>query len=59
MSKFAFGFLMLALSSQALDIFMPSGDLGDLPLIAAGTFFIAWLIALLVGRRIKFDPLLR
>ena len=59
MSKFAFGFLMLALSSLALDIFMPYGDLCDLPLIAAGTFFIAWLIALLVGRRIKFDPLLR
>ena len=59
MSKFAFGFLMLALSSLALDIFMASGALGDLPLIAAGTFFIAWLIALLVGRRIKFDPLLR
>lgn len=33
MSKFAFGFLMLALSSLALDIFMPSGDLGDLPLL--------------------------
>lgn len=59
MSKIAFGFLMLALASLALDIFIPNGTLGDVPLFAAATFFSFWLVALLVGRRIKFDPQLR
>ena len=59
MSKIAFGFLMLALASLALDIFIPNGDLGDAPLFAAATFLGCWLLALLVGRRIKFDPQLR
>ena len=31
MSKIAFGFLMLALASLALDIFIPNGALGDGP----------------------------
>ncbi|HCS08266.1 MAG TPA: hypothetical protein DIW67_14230 [Pseudomonas sp.] len=59
MSKIAFGFLMLALASLALDIFIPNGTLGDVPLFAAATFFSCWLVALLIGRRIKFDPQLR
>ena len=50
---------MLALASLALDIFIPNGTLGDVPLFAAATFFSCWLVALLVGRRIKFDPQLR
>lgn len=59
MSKIALGFLMLALSCLALDVFISTNTLGDLPLIAAAIFFGCWLVALVIGRRIKFDPQLR
>ena len=58
MSKIALGLLMLALSSLALDLFT-SNKFGMLPLIAAAVFFSCWLVALVLGRRFKFDPQLR
>lgn len=58
MSKVALGLLMMALLSLALDVFT-QGELGNAPLIAAAVFFAGWLIAQIIGRRIKFDPQLR
>ncbi|MFI8373930.1 PA3371 family protein [Pseudomonas helleri] len=58
MSKIALGLLMMALLSLALDVFT-QGELGDAPLVAAGIFFAGWLVAQIIGRRIKFDPQLR
>ncbi len=58
MSKIALGLLMLALSSLALDVFA-GNEFGNLPLIAAAVFFSGWLVAMVLGRRIKFDPQLR
>ncbi|MEB0207140.1 PA3371 family protein [Pseudomonas sp. CCC3.1] len=58
MPKIAFGLLMLALLSLALEVFT-QGELGHAPRVAAALFFIGWLIALVLGRRIKFDPQLR
>ena len=49
---------MMALLSLALDVFT-QGELGDAPLVAAGIFFAGWLVARIIGRRIKFDPQLR
>ncbi|WP_460121739.1 PA3371 family protein [Pseudomonas sp. S2_C03] len=57
MSKSAAGFFILALSSgmlhasQALDSFVP--------LAACGVFTALFVLALIAGRRIKFDPVLR
>ena len=58
MSKIAFGLLMMALLSLALDV-VTQGELGNAPLVAAAVLFTGWLIALVLGRRIKFDPQLR
>ena len=58
MSKIALGLLMLALSSLALDVFA-GNEFGNLPLIASAVFFSGWLVAMVLGRRIKFDPQLR
>ena len=58
MSKIALALLMLALSSLALDVYTRN-ELGNLPLIAAAVFFGCWLVALVLGRRFKFDPQLR
>ena len=58
MSKIALALLMLALSSLALNVFT-SNEFGNLPLIAAAVFFACWLVALMLGRRFKFDPQLR
>ena len=58
MSRIALGLLVMALSSLALDVFARN-EFGNLPLIAAAVFFSGWLMALFIGRRIKFDPQLR
>ena len=49
---------MMALLSLALDVFT-QGEWGNAPLVAAGIFFAGWLVARIMGRRIKFDPQLR
>lgn len=58
MSKIAFGLLMMALFSLVLDV-VTQGAFGNAPLIAAVVFFASWLVARIIGRRIKFDPQLR
>ncbi|WP_297842160.1 PA3371 family protein [Pseudomonas sp.] len=61
MSKTALSFLILAVMSIALDISLPYDEnVASLVLkIATGTFFVLFVAALVVGRKIKFDPLLR
>ncbi|MDY7561081.1 hypothetical protein QN382_22180 [Pseudomonas sp. 10B1] len=61
MSKAALSFLILAVMALALDISLPYGEkVADMILKSAtGIFFTLFVIALIVGRRIKFDPLLR
>ena len=59
MSTFAKGLLILAILSGALSLLLPESRFSSLPLIACGTFCGLWVLALIVGRRIKFDPVLR
>lgn len=61
MSKAAISFLILALMAIAADQLMdPSMEtLSTLAKAAAGIFASLFVAALLVGRRIKFDPVLR
>ncbi|MBD8705469.1 MULTISPECIES: PA3371 family protein [unclassified Pseudomonas] len=61
MSKAAISFLILALMAIAADQLMdPSMEtLSTLAKAAAGIFASLFVAALFVGRRIKFDPVLR
>ncbi|MDB6051126.1 MAG: hypothetical protein JWR17_3872 [Pseudomonas sp.] len=61
MSKSALSFLILAVMAIALDISLPFDEnVASLVLkIATGTFLVLFVVALVVGRKIKFDPLLR
>lgn len=61
MSKAALSFLILAIMAIAADQLLPvSMDaLGTVAKIAAGLFASLFVAALFVGRRIKFDPVLR
>ncbi|MFK7604486.1 MULTISPECIES: PA3371 family protein [unclassified Pseudomonas] len=58
MSKIAWGLLLMALLSLAFDV-VTQGAFGNAPLIAAIVFFASWLVARIIGHRIKFDPQLR
>lgn len=59
MSKSAAGFLILALLSGVIHFSLfPETEITP-PLIASGVFAILFLLALMAGRKIKFDPLLR
>lgn len=61
MSKSALSFLILTVMSIAVDLLLPAqaveGNL--LAKIAVGVFASLFVGALIVGRRIKFDPVLR
>lgn len=61
MSKAALSFLILAIMAVAADQLLPvSMDaLGTVAKAAAGLFASLFVVALFVGRRIKFDPVLR
>jgi hypothetical protein len=61
MSKAAISFLTLALMAVAADqLLLPSMEtLSTLAKAGAGVFAILFIAALFVGRRIKFDPVLR
>lgn len=59
MSRLAKGLLILAVLSATLGCFSTENTLGDAPLIACGVFSGLFLLALAVGRKIKFDPVLR
>lgn len=61
MSKAALSFLILAIMAIAVDQLLPVSmdSLGTVVKIAAGVFASLFIAALFVGRRIKFDPVLR
>ncbi|RON41244.1 PA3371 family protein [Pseudomonas frederiksbergensis] len=59
MSKSAAGFLILALLSGILHLCWTQEVTFTLPLIASGVFGALFVLALIAGRRIKFDPVLR
>lgn len=59
MSKSAAGFLILALLSGILHLSVVQDSVVTLPLIASGVFGSLFALALIAGRKIKFDPVLR
>ncbi|AKV10289.1 MULTISPECIES: PA3371 family protein [Pseudomonas] len=59
MSKSAAGFFVLALLSGILHLSLVQDSVVTLPLIACGVFSTLFLLALVAGRKIKFDPVLR
>ncbi|RON53088.1 PA3371 family protein [Pseudomonas frederiksbergensis] len=59
MSKLAIGFFFLALLSGILHLSLSQEGTITLPLIACGVFGALFMLALIAGRRIKFDPVLR
>lgn len=61
MSKSALSFIILAIMSVAVDLLLPATAQGvsSVMKIAAGLFSVLFIVALVVGRRFKFDPVLR
>jgi len=59
MSKSALGLFILAVLSGLIQWSLPDGSSITLPLIASGVFSGLFVLALIVGRKIKFDPVLR
>jgi hypothetical protein len=59
MSKSAAGCLILVLLSGILHLSLVPDTVATLPLIACGVFGALFVVALIVGRKIKFDPVLR
>jgi len=61
MSKAALSFLILAIMAVAVDQLLPASTetLSTAANAAAGVFAVLFVAALFVGRRIKFDPVLR
>ncbi|MHC8288253.1 PA3371 family protein [Pseudomonas sp. XS1P51] len=59
MSRSAAGFFVLALLSGILHLSLVQDSAVTLPLIACGIFGALFVLALIAGRKIKFDPVLR
>jgi hypothetical protein len=59
MSKSAAGLFVLALLSGILHLSLTEDAIVTLPLIACGVFSALFVLALVAGRKIKFDPVLR
>lgn len=61
MSKTALSFLILALMAVAADLLLPeyAQTFSSVLKIAAGVFVSLFVAALFIGRRFKFDPVLR
>lgn len=61
MSKSALSFLVLALMAIVIDMLLPlnADAMSSLLKITSGLFIVLFILALIVGRKIKFDPLLR
>lgn len=59
MSKIALFFLIAAVISGAFGLFQTPGEEEVMPLLACGIFTVLFVGAMLIGRRIKFDPVLR
>lgn len=59
MSRSAAGFFILALLSGIFHLYLTEELVVTLPLIACGVFTGLFVLALIAGRKIKFDPVLR
>ncbi|MHC8365774.1 PA3371 family protein [Pseudomonas sp. ZT5P21] len=59
MSKSAAGFFILALLSGILHLSLVQDSFVTLALIGCGVFSALFVLALVAGRKIKFDPILR
>lgn len=61
MSKAALSFMILTIMALAVDQLLPPSmdTLGTVAKAVAGIFASLFVAALFVGRRIKFDPVLR
>ena len=59
MSRSAAIFFTLALLSGILHLSLVQDTVITLPLIACGVFGALFMLALIAGRKIKFDPVLR
>ncbi|QIH10169.1 MULTISPECIES: PA3371 family protein [unclassified Pseudomonas] len=59
MSTAAKSLLILTLLSGIAAMALPEETLSHISLAACGLFFCSSLVALLAGRKIKFDPVLR
>jgi len=59
MTKYAWLFLTLALAAVGLGLNVLSQDVQTVSFVAAGVFAGLWVLAIIIGRRIKFDPVLR
>lgn len=59
MTKSAWLFLTLALAAVGLGLNVLSQDVQSVAFVAAAVFGSLWLLAIIIGRRIKFDPVLR
>lgn len=61
MSKSALSFIILALLAVVVDYQLPATaeGLSSAAKIAAGIFSVLFVVALILGRRFKFDPVLR
>ena len=59
MSKSAAGFFVLALISGIYHFSSAQETYLTVPLIACGAFSSLFILALIAGRKIKFDPVLR
>ncbi|OCR25663.1 hypothetical protein AFK24_07635 [Pseudomonas syringae] len=61
MSKAAVLFITVTLMFMSIDLLLPANTdaMSYAARIAAGVSFSAFVIALMMGRRFKFDPVLR
>ncbi|SQF99695.1 Uncharacterised protein [Paucimonas lemoignei] len=65
MSKSALSFIILAIMAVAVDLLLPASAQGGSSIlssamkISAGLFSVLFVVALILGRRFKFDPVLR
>ncbi|WP_330212697.1 PA3371 family protein [Pseudomonas sp. Z18(2022)] len=59
MTKSAWLFLTLALATAGLGLNVVSQDAQTVAFVVAGVFGSLWVLAIIIGRRIKFDPVLR
>ncbi|WP_085578220.1 MULTISPECIES: PA3371 family protein [unclassified Pseudomonas] len=59
MSRSALGLLILALLSGIAHLSLFEETEISLPLIGCGAFAVLFVLALVAGRKIKFDPVLR
>jgi len=59
MTKPAWLFLLLTLAASVLGLNLSPGDAQGIAFVASGVFGSLFVLALIIGRRFKFDPVLR